>query len=61
VSRKKNKWEAKVMVQRKWAYRELFSTEEEAGEDYTILNSGGLVHMYEINEMDRLRMKSQNA
>lgn len=34
VSRKKNKWEAKVMVQRKWAYRELFSTEEEAARGY---------------------------
>ena len=31
VSRKKLKWEAKVMVQRKWAYRELFATEEAAG------------------------------
>mmetsp|Transcript_5700 Transcript_5700/g.16280 ORF Transcript_5700/g.16280 Transcript_5700/m.16280 type:complete len:1043 (+) Transcript_5700:218-3346(+) len=34
VSRKKLKWEAKVMVQRKWAYRELFSTEEAAARAY---------------------------
>lgn len=26
VSRKKNKWEAKVMVNRQWKYRELFPT-----------------------------------
>lgn len=33
VSRKKGRWEAKVMVSRKWAYRELFNSEETAGED----------------------------
>lgn len=31
VSRKKGRWEAKVMVNRKWAYRELFNSEEAAG------------------------------
>ncbi len=31
MSRKKGKWEAKVMVSRKWAYRELFNSEEAAG------------------------------
>ncbi len=35
VSRKKLKWEAKVMVQRKWAYRGLFATEEAAGRVYS--------------------------
>lgn len=32
MSRKKGRWEAKVMVNRKWAYRELFNSEEAAGE-----------------------------
>lgn len=30
VSKKKGRWEAKVMVNRKWAYRELFDSEREA-------------------------------
>lgn len=34
VSKKKGKWEAKVMVNRKWAYRELFDSEEEAARAY---------------------------
>lgn len=34
VSRKKGKWEAKVMVNRKWAYRELFDSEEAAAHAY---------------------------
>lgn len=34
VSRKKGKWEAKVMVNRRWAYRELFNTEIEAAKAY---------------------------
>lgn len=34
VSRKKGKWEAKVMVNRRWAYRELFDSEEEAARAY---------------------------
>lgn len=34
VSRKKGKWEAKVMVDRKWAYRELFDSETEAAHAY---------------------------
>ncbi|CAD7696688.1 unnamed protein product [Ostreobium quekettii] len=34
VSKKKGKWEAKVMVNRKWAYRELFDTELEAAQAY---------------------------
>lgn len=34
VSKKKGKWEAKVMVNRRWAYRELFDSEEEAARAY---------------------------
>lgn len=34
VSKKKGKWEAKVMVNRKWAYRELFDSEVEAAHAY---------------------------
>jgi len=34
VSRKKGKWEAKVMLNRKWAYRELFDSEEDAARAY---------------------------
>lgn len=34
VSRKKGKWEAKVMVNRKWAYRALFDSEDEAAHAY---------------------------
>ena len=34
VSRKKGKWEAKVMVNRRWAYRELFDTEDGAAHAY---------------------------
>lgn len=34
MSKKKGKWEAKVMVNRKWAYRELFDSEEEAARAY---------------------------
>lgn len=34
VSKKKGKWEAKVMVNRKWAYRELFDSEEDAARAY---------------------------
>ncbi|KAK9866688.1 hypothetical protein WJX84_001715 [Apatococcus fuscideae] len=34
VSKKKGKWEAKVMVNRKWAYRELFDSESEAAHAY---------------------------
>lgn len=34
VSRKKGRWEAKVMVERRWAYRELFDTEAEAARAY---------------------------
>ncbi|KDD72107.1 hypothetical protein H632_c3857p0, partial [Helicosporidium sp. ATCC 50920] len=34
VSRKKGRWEAKVMVNRRWAYRELFDSEEEAARAY---------------------------
>jgi hypothetical protein len=34
VSKKKGRWEAKVMVNRKWAYRELFNSEEEAAVAY---------------------------
>ena len=34
MSRKKGKWEAKVMVDRKWAYRELFDSESEAAHAY---------------------------
>lgn len=34
VSKKKGKWEAKVMVNRKWAYRELFDSEEAAARAY---------------------------
>ena len=34
VSKKKGKWEAKVMVDRKWAYRELFDSETEAAVAY---------------------------
>eukprot|EP00803_Ostreobium_quekettii_P008485 evm.model.scf_346.5 EVM.evm.TU.scf_346.5 scf_346:61221-74038(-) len=34
VSKKKGRWEAKVMVNRKWAYRELFDTEMEAAQAY---------------------------
>lgn len=34
VSKKKGKWEAKVMVNRRWAYRELFDSEEAAARAY---------------------------
>ncbi|KAF6254448.1 hypothetical protein COO60DRAFT_1751228 [Scenedesmus sp. NREL 46B-D3] len=34
VSKKKGRWEAKVMLNRKWAYRELFDTEQEAARAY---------------------------
>ncbi|KFM28745.1 AP2-like ethylene-responsive transcription factor TOE3 [Auxenochlorella protothecoides] len=34
VSKKKGRWEAKVMVNRRWAYRELFDSEEEAARAY---------------------------
>lgn len=34
VSKKKGRWEAKVMVNRKWAYRELFDSEREAARAY---------------------------
>eukprot|EP00873_Tetraselmis_striata_P014322 jgi/Tetstr1/434586/TSEL_023677.t1 len=34
VSRKKDKWEAKVMLHRKWAYRELFDDELDAARAY---------------------------
>lgn len=34
VSKKKGKWEAKVMVNRRWAYRELFDSEEAAAVAY---------------------------
>uniref|UniRef100_A0A061RJJ8 Ethylene-responsive transcription factor rap2-7-like n=2 Tax=Tetraselmis sp. GSL018 TaxID=582737 RepID=A0A061RJJ8_9CHLO len=34
VSRKKGKWEAKVMLNRKWVFRELFDDEEEAALAY---------------------------
>mmetsp|Transcript_39760 Transcript_39760/g.71370 ORF Transcript_39760/g.71370 Transcript_39760/m.71370 type:complete len:956 (-) Transcript_39760:110-2977(-) len=34
VSRKKGKWEAKVMLNRKWAYRELFDNELDAARAY---------------------------
>ncbi len=34
VSKKKGRWEAKVMVNRKWAYRELFDSEEAAARAY---------------------------
>lgn len=34
VSRKKGRWEAKVMVNRKWAYRELFDSEDAAARAY---------------------------
>ena len=34
VSKKKNKWEAKLMRARKWAFRELFDSEEEAARAY---------------------------
>eukprot|EP00884_Botryococcus_braunii_P012054 jgi/Botrbrau1/2084/Bobra.0047s0045.1 len=34
VSRKKHKWEAKVMVNRRWVYRELFSDERAAAHAY---------------------------
>ena len=34
VSKKKNKWEAKLMRERKWAFRELFDSEEEAARAY---------------------------
>ena len=34
VSKKKEKWEAKVMLNRKWAYRELFNSEEDAARAY---------------------------
>lgn len=34
VSKKKGRWEAKVMLNRKWAYRELFDTEAEAARAY---------------------------
>lgn len=34
VSKKKGKWEAKVMVNRRWAYRELFDSEDAAARAY---------------------------
>ena len=34
MSKKKNKWEAKLMRARKWAFRELFDSEEEAARAY---------------------------
>lgn len=34
VSKKKGKWEAKVMLNSKWVYRELFDTEEAAARAY---------------------------
>lgn len=34
VSKKKGKWEAKVMLNSKWVYRELFDTEEDAARAY---------------------------
>ncbi|KAK9829864.1 hypothetical protein WJX72_008334 [[Myrmecia] bisecta] len=34
VSKRKGKWEASVMVNRKWAYRELFDSEEQAALAY---------------------------
>ena len=34
MSKKKGRWEAKVMVNRKWAYRELFDCEREAARAY---------------------------
>ena len=34
MSKKKGKWEAKVMVDRKWAYRELFDSETDAAAAY---------------------------
>lgn len=34
VSKKKGKWEAKVMVNRKWVYRQLFENEKEAALAY---------------------------
>ena len=34
MSKKKGRWEAKVMVNRKWAYRELFDSEEAAARAY---------------------------
>eukprot|EP00775_Hariotina_reticulata_P004771 gene4771-5021_t len=34
VSKKKGRWEAKVMLNRKWAYREMFDTEVDAARAY---------------------------
>jgi hypothetical protein len=36
VSRKKGRWEAKVLLNRKWAYREQFDAEEEAARAYDV-------------------------
>lgn len=34
VSRKKGRWEAKVMVDRRWAFRDLYDSETEAAQAY---------------------------